>query len=101
MATHDPLIESIVDDIRQHPKLVVADDYEVAVQRRLARSVTFRNGERVAVTRGDRLWVSLRVLHRKRPGRAATEFRGREAIQQLVESAFESALRSSVDPWFC
>lgn len=96
----DPLIESVVDDIRQHPKLVVTDDFEIVVQRRLARAVTFRDGERMAAARGDRLWVSLRILHRKRPGRAATEFRGREATQQLVESAFDSALRSSVDPWF-
>ncbi len=94
------ILDEIVEELRQHPRLVIADDYEISVQRLVTQSRDFRNGEQVRDSADDRLWIALRILHRRRPGRAVTEFRSREALGRLVDSAFESALRSSVDPWF-
>jgi len=93
-------LESIADLIRHHPRLVIADDFEIALQHSTSHSNRFQNGQACLRAQSDRLWVSLRILHRKRGGRAALLNPTREAIGQLVESAFESAQRSSVDPWF-
>lgn len=93
-------LEEIIEEIRQHPRLIIADDFEITAQRTTCRARDFRNGDPIRDATDDRLWLGLRIWHRRQPGRAATEFRTREALHQLVDSAFESALRSSVDPWF-
>jgi PmbA protein len=93
-------LETIADRIRQHPKLVIADDFEIAIQRSSSAGVRYHNGEIRSRSRGERLWVSLRILHRKRGGKAVVLNPSIESLGALVESAFESANRSAVDPWF-
>jgi predicted Zn-dependent protease len=93
-------LEEILEQIRHHPRLIVADDYELALQRVRTQTARFANGDPSHSGRSEGLWISLRILHRKRPGRAVTTARTREALGLLVENAFESARLSSPDPWF-
>jgi len=95
-----PLIEPIVDKVRQHPKLVIVEDFELAIQCAVSQSSRFQNGEEVRRTEDEKIWVSLRLLHRRQPGKAVTTFASFDAIQNLVESAFHSSQQSSPDPWF-
>lgn len=93
-------LETIADRIKQHSKLVIADDFEIAIQRSSTVGVRYHNGEMRSQSRGERLWVSLRILHRKRGGKAVVLNPSIESLGALVESAFESANRAAVDPWF-
>ncbi len=93
-------LESIADRIRQHPKLVIADDFEIGVQHTASNGVRYHNGELRQQSEGDRLWVSLRIHHRKRGGRSVCFNQSIESIQGLVDAAFEGANRAAVDPWF-
>ncbi len=93
-------IESIADKIRQHPKLVIAEDFEIAIQRSRGLTTRYQNGDLQTQTETRRLWVSLRIQHRKRGGRATVLNPTEAGLNYLVESAFESAQLSSVDPWF-
>ncbi len=93
-------LEEIADQIKRHPKLVIADDFEIALQRTLSRKVEYQDGALVEQDQSDRLWVGLRILHRKRGARAAAMNLGPENYGWLVDSVFECAHRASVDPWF-
>jgi predicted Zn-dependent protease len=93
-------LETIADRLKQHPKLVIADDFEIAIQRSATNGVRYHNGEMRSQSRGQRLWVSLRILHRKRGGKAVVLNPSIESLAALVDSAFESANRAAVDPWF-
>ncbi|MBY0371711.1 hypothetical protein K2X33_13585 [bacterium] len=93
-------LESIAEMIRHHPRLVIADDFEIAFQHTVCHSTRFQNGLAAQDTQTDRLWVSLRILHRKRGGKASWINPTKENLSQLVDAAFESAQRSSLDPWF-
>lgn len=93
-------LEALAERIRQHPKLVIADDFEIALQRSHSRALRYRNGEIRSATETERLWLSLRILHRKRGGKAVFLNPTLESIGTLVEAAFESANRAAVDPWF-
>lgn len=96
----DPLLDSIASKIRQHPKLVIADDFEIAIQRSATEETVFSNGVHRRQTHQDRFWVSLRILHRKRGGRAVVSDLSSASLSSLVEAAFDSANRAAVDPWF-
>jgi predicted Zn-dependent protease len=93
-------LEEIADQIKKHPKLVIADDFEIVLQRAFNRKVEYQDGALVESEDSDRLWVGLRILHRKRGARSAAMNPGPENYGWLVESAFEGAHRASVDPWF-
>jgi predicted Zn-dependent protease len=94
------LLEEIVDQIRHHSRLIIADDYEISIQRHQGQSRKYRNGEESVQSTEDRLWIGLRLAHRKAPGRSVTFSRSKAALDELVESAFHSARQSSPDPWF-
>jgi len=94
------LIESIIEKVRQHPKLVIAEDFEVAVQQTRSSQCKYYNGEVAQDREENKTWISLRILHRRQPGRAIIGLSSKEAIHGLVESAFESSRRSNPDPWF-
>lgn len=93
-------LESIADALRQQPRLVIADDFEIAVQRCRGQSVRYQNGEPCLQASNERFWVSLRVLHRKRGGIATVFNPAPEDLKNLVDQAFDAAQRSSLDPWF-
>lgn len=93
-------LESIAEQLRKHPKLVVADDFEIAIQNSQSTGLHYHNGEKTHRSRGERLWISLRIWHRKRGGRAVALNPSQESLSRLVESAFDSANRAAVDPWF-
>ena len=93
-------LEKVLSFIRQHPKLVVSDDYELVVQKSDSHSVDFKNGEKNAEFRDSFWWVQLRVLHRKRVGVASTVFCEEDSLKAIVQNAFELADNSLVDPWF-
>ncbi len=93
-------LEEILEQVRHHPRLIVADDYELALQRIRSSTRKFSNGEPSHSSQSEGLWISLRILHRKRPGRAVTSARTKEALGLLVENAFEASRLSSPDPWF-
>lgn len=94
------LLHQIVDQVKQHPKLVAVDDYEVCVSLRAQKKKQYSNGEIDSSSEGQSLWISLRLSHRKQPGRSFTTSASKDAISKLVESAYVSAERSEVDPWF-
>lgn len=95
-----PTVESAINFIKQHPKLVIADDYEILCQKTRNRLCHYKNGELVSDSRDSFLWVQLRVLHRKRLGVASTVFCEATSLNGLVEKAFELADNIAVDPWF-
>ena len=93
-------LEEVIDQAKNHRKLIIADDYELTVQSAVSQVKKFRNGQEMFHSLDDNLWLNLRVLHQRRPGRASTYFKGGDSIQQLVDNAFESAKRANPDPWF-
>jgi predicted Zn-dependent protease len=93
-------LDEIVEKIRQSPKLIIADDFELSVQRITSQSDRFLGGATHSQIRDDSWWLGLRLLHRKRPGRSAVMLTSPESIPALIETAFESAKASSPDPWF-
>ena len=93
-------LDQIIEILSKHPRLIIADDFEIAVQRVKGATRKFRNGELSHSSQAENLWISLRILHRKRPGRAVTTARTRESLGLLVENAFQAAQLSSPDPWF-
>jgi predicted Zn-dependent protease len=99
-ASYIEQIDQIVQVIKQHPKLVIADDFEIAVQKLSGVTQRFQNGEEKLGREEESLWVSLRLMTRKQPGRAVISSNNREQLLQLVDRAFEASKRASVDPWF-
>ncbi len=93
-------LDSALDFIRQHPKLVVADDYELVGQQTQGRSVSFNNGEAIHYFEESLWWIQLRILHRKRVGISSTVYCEEQGLNTLVESAFQLADNMMVDPWF-
>lgn len=93
-------LDEILERIRQHPRLVITDDYEIVVEKTKTRAREFVGGRPSAEETRDLLWISLRVIHRKQPGRAAVAIASADSLPQLVESAFEAAKHTAPDPWF-
>lgn len=94
------MIEKIIDAVKSSPRLVVAEDFEICVQKVSVERVHFRNGEKMADGAEVQLWGSLRILHRNRPGTAFGFLPSEGAVAWLVNSAFDSAEQSLADPWF-
>ncbi len=92
--------EEIIDQIRHNPKLIIADDFEFSVQQCRSQTVKYRNGDESGRAFEDQIWIGLRLVHRKRPGRSSTFLHEPESLLNLVDDAFESAKNASPDPWF-
>jgi PmbA protein len=95
-----PGLENIYDRFRSHHKLIIADDYELVVQKVVKQFRKFRNGEILQERQEEKHWIGLRVLHRKQPGKSATNSSSDENLHWLVDSAFAAAEQSGVDPYF-
>ncbi len=94
------LLEEVADRLRQHPRLIFADDFEINVESRRSRSSRYQNGQPVGESSNDGFLLSLRVLHRKAPGAAVVTAADDQSLNRLVEEAFHSARCSTGDPWF-
>ncbi len=94
------LLEEVSEKVRHHPKLIFADDFEIAVESHHSASSRHQNGQLVAETSDEGFWLSLRVLHRKAPGTAVVTAVDEASLNRLVESAFHAARCSTGDPWF-
>lgn len=93
-------LDAIVEKVRRNTRLVAADDFELSLQRHRGKKHRFENGTLVHESSGEHLWASLRLVHRRQPGRAFTFFQSEESLEDLVDMALESAKRSTADPWF-
>jgi len=92
--------EEILEKVRSHPRLVVVEDFELVVEKgtRLARR--FENGTLRLDEREEFTWASLRLVHRRQPGRAVLAVESPDTIPLLIESAFTASRLTSPDPWF-
>src|SRR5690606_33882787 len=86
--------------VTKHRRLIFCDDFELCVLRSRAQKRRYRGGKAIEKANHDNYWISLRVLHRKRPGSAFTTQRHAKALTDLVDQAFLAAENSEVDPWF-
>lgn len=93
-------LDTALDFVKQHPKLVVSEDFELVTQKMRVRSLGFKNGERMAHLEDSFWWIQLRIWHRKRVGTASTVFCDEENLNLVVENAFQIADNMMVDPWF-
>jgi predicted Zn-dependent protease len=93
-------LEEVAERVRQHPRLIFADDFEIALESTQTRSSRYQNGALSGESADNNFWLSLRVLHRKAPGSAVVGAWDDDSITRLVEGAFGSAGTSTGDPWF-
>lgn len=93
-------LEEVAERVKQHPRLIFADDFEIAAETQRTRACRRQNGKPVSETADESFWLSLRVLHRKAPGVAVVTASDESSLSQLVEGAFQSARASTGDPWF-
>jgi len=92
--------ESVVDVVKQNPKLVAADDYELVCQNRESYFKHFKNGEPVDESKTALWWVQIRVVQRKSLGVASTVLCDPGELSLLVDRALDLASNTAVDPWF-
>lgn len=92
--------DKIIDFIKQHPRLVAAQDFEVLIQENKVQGVKFFQGKEGLKTRDLSYWVYLKVFHRNKPGFAVSTIVSEESLNRLVEAALQSAEQSQPDPWF-
>ncbi len=93
-------LEEVAERVKQHPRLIFADDFEIAIENQRTRTSRRQNGRLVSETSDEGFWLSLRVVHRKAPGAAVVTSSDETAIGRLVEGAFHAAKCSTGDPWF-
>lgn len=94
------MTQKLLEFIKNHPKLVVAQDFEVACQKTLIQTQQYRNGQKGIQSFDDSWWVQLKILHRNKPGIAAASALTEETLDRLVTEALLSAEQSTPDPWF-
>lgn|GEM_PF-4731523 len=92
--------DDIYQFLKKHPKLIFADEYELAIQHEATQTRKFLSGKSVERGNREECWVSVRVLHRKRPGGATTTDTSPNGLRVVVENALLAADQSSMDPWF-
>lgn len=95
-----PSLEEIIERVRQSPSLVAVDDYEIAIQRVTSHASHFENGVDCATRESSHVWMSLRVIHRKQPGKAAMFVSSPAEASTLVALALEASKSTTADPWF-
>lgn len=93
-------LDEIAQQLRQNPRLIIADDFEFCLDGGRSHSVQYENGETVGQRSESVLWAGLRIAHRKRPGRSSAFISHPSHLNDLVEQAFAAASGSSPDPWF-
>ncbi len=96
----NPALLEIADSVLRHPRLVVLDDYELLLIQNTETVKAFQNGTQTLLRDGCALQISLRILHRKRPGQSTVNQTTSGALETLLDSAFASSLHSDADPWF-
>jgi predicted Zn-dependent protease len=94
------MTKKLLEFIKNHPKLVVAQDFEVACQKTQIQTQQYRNGQKGIRSFDDSWWVQLKILHRNKPGIAAASALTEETLDRLVLEALLSAEQSTPDPWF-
>jgi predicted Zn-dependent protease len=94
------MTQEILEAIRQNPRLVVAQDYEITCQRVRCEKRQYLQGQSGVESFEESWWVLLRLIHRNRPGIAITTTVSKESLNRLVSQAIESAEQSHPDPWF-
>ncbi len=94
------LFEEVIERVRQHPKLIIVDDFEISVYAKHSRRKRFADGETSEDMSEDQILVGLRLVHRKQPGSATVSETDKASLSHLVESAFSSSRLSSPNPWF-
>jgi len=90
----------MIEQVQQHARLIIADDYELAIQRTESVLTSFHNGKLTLQNESQADWISLRIEHRKRPGRSVVCNKSVDLVNALVEGAFQSAKLTHPDPWF-
>lgn len=93
-------LEDIVERVKQSPSLVVVDDYELAIEKVASQAVHFESGIRAASRESSHVWMSLRVIHRKQPGKAILFASSPADAAMLISLALESSKSTMPDPWF-
>jgi predicted Zn-dependent protease len=93
-------VEDILSALKKHPKLIFADDFEIAVQYENSQKRVFVEGNATDRENFEGFWISVRLLHRKRPGSAVTSDVSAQGLRLVVEQALQAADQSSMDPWF-
>lgn len=91
---------TFAERLSRHPRLIIADDFELAIQKTRTKSAQHLDGVLGPVSERNRVWASLRLMHRRQPGRAVVSSLSEESIKELVDLAFDSSRRSTPDPWF-
>jgi len=94
------MTQKLLEFIKNHPKLVVAQDFEFACQKTQVDKQQYRNGQKGIQSFDDSWWVQLKILHRNKPGIAAASAVTEETLDGLVTEALLSAEQSTPDPWF-
>lgn len=94
------LLDKPLDFIRNHPRLVVAQDFEVACQRIHIERNEYFQGKAKLQESEEHWWIQLRVLHRNKPGISTATVLNEGSLHRLVDNALISAEQSHPDPWF-
>lgn len=92
--------DQLIDYIKQHPKLIAAQDFEVNCQKTKIQTTRFLNGAELFKNEEHAWWICLKVLHRNKPGIACTVVPSEESLNRLIDQALISAEESHPDPWF-
>ena len=92
--------KDILEFIRQNPKLVAVQDYEITLQQVRGQKKQYVDGVPGVQTEEDSWWILLRLIHRDRPGFSVTTIPSKESITRMVNQAVANAEQSQADPWF-
>lgn len=94
------MIQKVLEFIKSHPKLVVAQDFELACQKIKIKKQQHLNGQPSIQSFDESWWVQLKVLHRNQAGVAVSAALTEGSLDRLVSEALLSAEQSTRDPWF-
>lgn len=92
--------EEVVDRLKKHPRLIVAEDVELVVEYRRTHVDQFECGKKTLEKSNDDWWLSLRLLHVKNSGCAVVHGVSNAHLELLVDQALSACRLSSGDPWF-
>lgn len=92
--------DKLLERIKQHPRLVVAQDFEVVCQKWNIKKNQYENGRLGVESQEEAWWVQLRVIHRNQPGIATASVLSEGTVDRLVHDALMCAEQSHPDPWF-
>ncbi len=93
-------LDKPLEFIKTHPRLVVAQDFELACQRVSVTRSEHLKGKTQLHESEELWWLQLRVLHRNKPGVSTTTVLNEGSLNRLVDNALICAEQSHPDPWF-